>query len=396
MMTKKNLYSLVLALCCTLLQPTCSAVYNLKTTFLHTAAEFTKLRTTQMDTAAWLNKQTGADKNQQPAATRFVQKLEIPNNAQVKFLTDLHGEAQTLCDWLKQGQKNGFFSKNNPFKIAKPTDYIILLGDYVDRGPDSMATLINVMQLYLNNPDRVIIIKGNHEDRNIYTHYGFGKEACYDKAILAAADEVFTKLPSACYLTWKDAATKTHSILCTHGGPDISYNPQALLAGAKNHEWVHANLTALHSIITNQRAYQAAQCYFAHNPTANLFAWTDFNTQERIGHPVFHAGRLQLCLNTLINYHITTQVPHVVQHGIIRGHQHGDLEETLARNNGVHLLHSDLQFRHPWTTIAVNSLTQASRPFVITVGPGTSRVTLTLHLDKNINKCRFSRQTIRA
>src|SRR5689334_22963347 len=42
-----------------------------------------------------------------------------------------------------------------------PEDHLILLGDYVDRGPDSAGVLNRVMALYRTH--RVFPIKGNHE-----------------------------------------------------------------------------------------------------------------------------------------------------------------------------------------------------------------------------------------
>lgn len=41
---------------------------------------------------------------------------------------------------------------------------LVLLGDYVDRGPDSAAALQGVGDLQRQFPDRVVALLGNHED----------------------------------------------------------------------------------------------------------------------------------------------------------------------------------------------------------------------------------------
>lgn len=41
---------------------------------------------------------------------------------------------------------------------------VVFLGDYVDRGPDSKKVLETLFRLRGKNPDRFIMLKGNHED----------------------------------------------------------------------------------------------------------------------------------------------------------------------------------------------------------------------------------------
>src|SRR5207237_8331175 len=42
-------------------------------------------------------------------------------------------------------------------------DTIVFLGDLIDRGPDAPGVVADVMGLKLRNPERVIVIRGNHE-----------------------------------------------------------------------------------------------------------------------------------------------------------------------------------------------------------------------------------------
>lgn len=46
---------------------------------------------------------------------------------------------------------------------ANPTSMTVLLGDYIDRGPDSLAVLTTVRELAERYPQRVVALLGNHE-----------------------------------------------------------------------------------------------------------------------------------------------------------------------------------------------------------------------------------------
>lgn len=79
-------------------------------------------------------------------------------------LGDLHGCYSCLKGALMQAD---FFSKveayqADPVKFPKP--YLVLLGDYIDRGKFSYSgTLRTAMQLQVSLPDHVFMLRGNHE-----------------------------------------------------------------------------------------------------------------------------------------------------------------------------------------------------------------------------------------
>lgn len=52
----------------------------------------------------------------------------------------------------------------------------IFLGDYVDRGPGSIEILSMVVDMQLYKSDRVVLLRGNHEDWNMNLRYGFADE----------------------------------------------------------------------------------------------------------------------------------------------------------------------------------------------------------------------------
>ena len=77
---------------------------------------------------------------------------------------DLHGCYSCLKAALMQAD---FFAKVDNYRInpeANVAPYLVLLGDYIDRGRFSYAGILRaVMQLYVNMPEHVFMLRGNHE-----------------------------------------------------------------------------------------------------------------------------------------------------------------------------------------------------------------------------------------
>lgn len=72
-------------------------------------------------------------------------------------ISDIHGELDMLRALLKTTQ------------YSKHTDQLILLGDYVDRGPDSKGVIDMVRSLA---DDGAIVLRGNHDQMMIDAYYG--------------------------------------------------------------------------------------------------------------------------------------------------------------------------------------------------------------------------------
>ncbi|CAA94374.2 Serine/threonine-protein phosphatase [Caenorhabditis elegans] len=88
----------------------------------------------------------------------------------------------------------------------------LFLGDYVDRGPFSMEVVILLTALKLAYPDRIYLLRGNHESRSVNTSYGFYREVNYryDAQLYECFQNMFNVFPFC--------AVINNTIMCMHGG----------------------------------------------------------------------------------------------------------------------------------------------------------------------------------
>ena len=92
----------------------------------------------------------------------------------------------------------------------------LFLGDYVDRGRWSLECTLYIMSLKILMPNKVLMLRGNHEVRILQAAYTYKQECCtkygedYGLKIWEATNRVFDKLPVA--------AVVDDAIYCAHGG----------------------------------------------------------------------------------------------------------------------------------------------------------------------------------
>ncbi|KAK5997892.1 Serine/threonine-protein phosphatase SIT4 [Cladobotryum mycophilum] len=113
--------------------------------------------------------------------------------------------------------ESGDYSKTVTSSQSADTRFIFL-GDFVDRGYFSLETFTLLMCLKAKYPDRIVLVRGNHESRQITQVYGFYEE-CQQKygnaSVWKACCHVFDFLVLA--------AIVDGEVLCVHGGlsPEI-------------------------------------------------------------------------------------------------------------------------------------------------------------------------------
>lgn len=140
--------------------------------------------------------------------------IEVVNYEKVYVIGDLHGDFETLIEFL--GKENILESVENNIST------IIFLGDYVDRGPQQVEVLISILLLKKLYPDNIVLLRGNHEaaplvipyphdfpDKLIEIYGSRGKE------IYREAFRLFQKIPFGARIPGK--------ILFLHGGPPSSF-----------------------------------------------------------------------------------------------------------------------------------------------------------------------------
>jgi hypothetical protein len=156
----------------------------------------------------------------------FTQKLVVPADGEVFFHGDFHGDVQSLTGMLAWLNEQGYL---NGFKILRPTTYLVFLGDYTDRGVYGTEVLYTLLRLKTENPERVWMTRGNHEDIGLTSRYGFIQEFVakfgMDRAAIRKVSRIYDFLPVALYL-----GTGTDFVQCNHGGLEPGYDPTGLLA----------------------------------------------------------------------------------------------------------------------------------------------------------------------
>merc|ERR1711985_168825 len=88
-----------------------------------------------------------------------VQRVHAP----VTVCGDIHGQFYDLKELFKVGGD------------VPDTNYLFM-GDFVDRGFYSVETFLMLLALKVRYPDRIFLIRGNHESRQITQVYGFYDE----------------------------------------------------------------------------------------------------------------------------------------------------------------------------------------------------------------------------
>ena len=132
------------------------------------------------------------------------QKMLVELEAPLHVCGDIHGQ---YYDLLRIFEHCGY-----------PGEYIYLfLGDYVDRGKQSLETVSLLLCYKIKYPEKVTLLRGNHESSVTNRIYGFYDECKrrYNIRLWKSFTDLFNYLPVAALIDDK--------ILCMHGGlsPDL-------------------------------------------------------------------------------------------------------------------------------------------------------------------------------
>jgi len=132
------------------------------------------------------------------------QPILLELEAPIKIVGDVHGQ---YYDLLRLFEYGGF----------PPEANYLFLGDYVDRGKQSLETVCLLLAYKVKFPENFFLLRGNHECASINRIYGF-----YDECKRRYSIKLW-KTFTDCFNTLPVSAIVDEKILCMHGGlsPEI-------------------------------------------------------------------------------------------------------------------------------------------------------------------------------
>jgi serine/threonine-protein phosphatase PP1 catalytic subunit len=107
-----------------------------------------------------------------------------------------------------------FYDLLRLFEILKypPQSKYLFLGDYVDRGKNSLECILLLLCLKIEFPEKIFLLRGNHESADVNRTFGF-----YDECKRKVSLKIYKKFCSL-FNILPITALISEKILCMHGG----------------------------------------------------------------------------------------------------------------------------------------------------------------------------------
>ncbi|KAI3386220.1 hypothetical protein SNEBB_000627 [Seison nebaliae] len=126
-----------------------------------------------------------------------IHSVDLP----VKVCGDIHGQFYDLIKLFEVGGQ-----------VENGVKYLFL-GDFVDRGCYSVETFLLLLAFKVKYPERIFLIRGNHESRQITQVYGF-----YDECMKKYGSATVWRFCTETFDYFSLGAEINGKILCVHGG----------------------------------------------------------------------------------------------------------------------------------------------------------------------------------
>ncbi|MEI6243019.1 MAG: metallophosphoesterase [Chlamydiota bacterium] len=184
----------------------------------------------------------------------FIEKKDLEPHTHIFVHADFHGDLYSFIKNLKAFQIPLPFEQNQPPLLNENYKFredfqIVLLGDYVDRGPYSLELLHLIMTLKMESPDHVTLIRGNHEYLDMNLSNNGEKDTPFQTFLwerLSNSKQVnalYNSMPLTVYMGEKRANNPqgqykqfTHGMFELHADPSLmldSPNPRASMLISK-------------------------------------------------------------------------------------------------------------------------------------------------------------------
>lgn len=283
----------------------------------------------------------------------FAQKLQLPDDATAIVQGDLHGDIRSLLMVLSQLNERKFL---NGFKINDPKHHMFYTGDFTDRGAYGIEVLYTLFRLKIANPMQVHFARGNHEDLQLVSRYGFFAElqTKYGRtANVAKLLRAYDFIPVVIYV-----GTEHDFVQMNHGGMEPGFDPRELVStpGSPRYQLLgELNQRAYHERHDGWLGDESSSISTANanlhdfTPTAPTtphvlgFMWNDFTVFAEEPAFGYDPGRA-FVYGKRSTQHIlrTSSTSKHKVHAVIRAHQHSGLINPMMRR----LVASDGIFRH--------------------------------------------------
>ena len=133
---------------------------------------------------------------------------EKSEESSIRIYGDIHGQFYDLLSTFDTPLHN-------------INEYKLFLGDYVDRGMNSIEVMILILCLKVLDRNKTIILRGNHEFEEITVFYGFQTECLekYDLYMFEKFVDLFKYMPVCAILEVEKSINKEITrYFCVHGG----------------------------------------------------------------------------------------------------------------------------------------------------------------------------------
>ena len=137
----------------------------------------------------------------------LIYKIQTDPSSKFVIFGNMQGAFHSLIRCLNKIKELGIIGDD--LKITNPNNYIIFMGDLVDRSPFTLEILTEALKLLEVNPQNVIYMRGNHEAKEYWQEHTLKTElqiraSNLSKETIPLQKEVsafFNTLPLAIYLT---------------------------------------------------------------------------------------------------------------------------------------------------------------------------------------------------